>query len=222
MFKRSAVLVMGLLLGTVAGATGQVHWDAPTFFSPRPAEDIGLYFWQPDLGRSDWAAGAIWRQHGNLSLGVRGGYADGGDWMLGAEFFGPINLLGPGTGLLTSWVLGFGATFDGVTQLRVPVGLSVGVNIGQPGGIQLLPYVHPRVAVDLLAVDGRRPRGDGYGIQLRRGRRRGCRPRRCIRSARGRDSGGRRRHHVRRRHRLSIHAAPHRTLSTFASRPPHP
>jgi hypothetical protein len=153
MFKRSAILAMGLLLGTVAGAAGQVHWDAPTFFSPRPAEDIGLYFWQPDLARSDWAAGAIWRQHGNLSLGVRGGYADGGDWMLGAEFFGPINLLGPGTGLLTSWVLGFGATFDGVTQLRVPVGLSVGVNIGQPGGIQLLPYVHPRVALDLVAVD---------------------------------------------------------------------
>jgi hypothetical protein len=151
MFNRSAILAMGLLLGTAAGAAGQVPWDAPTFFSPRPAEDIGLYFWQPDQPGSDYGVAAIWRQHGNLSLGVRGGYADGGDWMLGAEFFGPLNLLGPGTGLLTSWVLGFGATFDGVTQLRVPVGISVGANIGQPGGIQLLPYVHPRAAVDLLA-----------------------------------------------------------------------
>jgi hypothetical protein len=143
--------MIAAVLCVVAGSVqGQVPWDAPTFFSPRPAEDIGIYVWQPEQAGADYGIAGIWRQHGNLSLGVRAGLAGGDDYMVGAEFFGPLNLLGPQSGILMSWVLGLGATFDGVTQLRVPLGVSAGVNLGA-GGIQLMPYVHPRVAFDLLA-----------------------------------------------------------------------
>jgi hypothetical protein len=150
MRTRTMITVATLLLGMAASAEAQVHWDAPTFFSPRPTEDIGIYVWQPDVQGVDYGFAGIWRQHGNLSLGVRAGLADSDNIMVGAEFFGPLNLLGPGSGILMSWVLGVGATFDGVTQLRVPLGVSAGVNLGM-GGIQLMPYVHPRVALDVLA-----------------------------------------------------------------------
>jgi hypothetical protein len=152
MRTRMLVLAGSLLLGSATGAAAQVAWDAPTFFSPRPAEDIGLYAWVPD-GDADYGIAGIWRQHGNLNLGVRAGLAGSDNIMVGAEFFGPLNLLGPQSGLLTSWVLGAGATFNGVTQLRVPFGISVGANLGTQGGVQLMPYVHPRVALDLVVWD---------------------------------------------------------------------
>jgi hypothetical protein len=153
MSTRVLVLAGCLLLGSVTSAAAQVAWDAPTFFSPRPAEDIGLYAWVPEHAAVDYGIAGIWRQHGNLNLGVRLGFAGSDNYMIGAEFFGPLNLLGPQSGLLTSWVLGLGATFNDVTQLRVPFGVSVGVDLGPPGGVRLMPYVNPRVALDILAFD---------------------------------------------------------------------
>lgn len=150
-------LALILLLGTFAAgamvtpAAAQVGWDSPSFFSPRPGEDIGLYVTVPDDG-GDVGFAAIWRQAGNLSLGVRGGVA-GNQYSLGAEFYGPLDLLGPQSGLLMAWVLGVGASFNGVTTLRVPVGISAGVGLGTPGGVQLMPYAHPRVAFELSAYD---------------------------------------------------------------------
>jgi hypothetical protein len=54
---------------------------------------------------------------------------------------------------MMSWITGIGAGFnDDVTTLRIPAGVSVGVNLGT-GGLNLTPYVHPRVAFDLAAFD---------------------------------------------------------------------
>jgi hypothetical protein len=153
MTRRVITLVASLLLGSATGAAAQVAWDAPTFFAPRPAEDIGLYAWVPEHAAVDYGFAGIWRQHGNISLGVRLGLAGSDNYMIGAEFFGPLHLLGPQSGLLTSWVLGLGATFNDVTQLRMPLGVSVGASLGSTGGVQLMPYVHPRVALDILAFD---------------------------------------------------------------------
>jgi hypothetical protein len=145
------LLALVFAVGTAAPAAAQIGWDAPSFFSPRPGEDIGLYIVVPD-GGDDVGVSAIWRQSGNLSLGVRGGIA-GDQYSLGAEFYGPLDLLGPQSGLLMAWVLGVGATFNDVTVLRVPLGISAGIGLGAPGGVQLLPYVHPRVAFELAAYD---------------------------------------------------------------------
>jgi hypothetical protein len=144
-----------LVLVTMAGAATPVaaQWESPTFFAPLPGEDLGLYYVSP-AGGADWGVAGIWRQEGNLSLGVRLGLQEGEVFHVGAEFYGPLGLATPGTGLLFSWWLGLGASIaDEITWLRVPLGLSVGLNLGSPGTVQLKPYVFPRVAFDLLVVE---------------------------------------------------------------------
>jgi hypothetical protein len=151
----SLIVVAAVLLFGNAGRVAGQAWDNPTFFSPRPGEDIGIYVIRPE-GVDDLGFTAIWRMEGNLNLGVRAGIAGGDHYLIGAEFYRPLDLLGPP--LLMSWVLGVGATFNDVTMLRVPFGISAGMAFGQPGGVQLLPYVHPRVALDVLVFnlpDGR-------------------------------------------------------------------
>ena len=143
-----------LVLATMAGAAEPLaaqFWDSPTFFAPNPGEDIGLYYVNPPV--ADWGIAGIWRQEGNLSLGVRLGLEEGEAFNVGAEFYGPLGLA-PGSSLLFSWWLGLGASIqDSATVLRVPLGLSVGMSLGSPGTVQLKPYVFPRVAFDLFVEE---------------------------------------------------------------------
>jgi hypothetical protein len=147
---------IGLVLAAVATLGGSAAplaaqaWDVPSFFSPRPGEDIGVYLIDPE-GGGDMGFAAIWRQEGNLNLGVRGGMLDD-HFSLGAEFYGPFGILGPQSPVLVSWILGLGATFNDVTWLRVPLGASVGLSLNA-GSLNIMPYVHPRVAFDLFAYD---------------------------------------------------------------------
>ena len=72
---RTPVLMISaatLLLGSSLNAQ-QIAWDTPSFFSPRPMDDIGLYVSQIQYpgGESSTGLSAIWRQSGNLNLGVR-------------------------------------------------------------------------------------------------------------------------------------------------------
>jgi hypothetical protein len=137
-------------------ATGDAHaqaWDNPGFFSPRPGDDIGLYVLSPENG--DAGLAGIWRQSGNINLGVRagiGGRSGDRTVLVGAEFFGPLNLE-TGTNLLLSWIVGAGASFDGLTWLRIPVGASIGIPVAAGGGLTILPYAHPRAALDVFVFD---------------------------------------------------------------------
>jgi hypothetical protein len=147
-------IVLSVLVGLVsASALNAQAWDAPSFFSPRPGEDIGIYAFKLD---SDAGGGTgfsgIWRQSGNLNLGVRVGVVDSDHWLVGGEYYGNLSALtGP---LVASWVVGFGGTFfDDVTMLRIPLGVSVGLDLGARGGLSIMPYAHPRVAYDLVARD---------------------------------------------------------------------
>jgi hypothetical protein len=153
MTKRILLILVGLGLGLAAAAPVAAQaWDAPSFFSPRPGEDLGIYAVRPD-GGDDWGVVGIWRTEGNLNLGVRAGWLAGESLMVGAEFHGPLELLGPGSGLLMSWVLGGGASWrSGWLHARIPLGISLGAELGTPG-LLLLPYVHPRVALDVFAYD---------------------------------------------------------------------
>jgi hypothetical protein len=142
-------VALGVLLSTTP--VSAQAWDSPTFFSPRPGEDLGLYLIQPDDGGETGFAG-IWRQSGNINLGVRVGLAGSDHIHVGAEFYNTLDLLGPQSGILMSWVLGLGATFNDVTALRIPLGISAGVDLGT-GSMVLTPYVHPRVALDVAIYD---------------------------------------------------------------------
>lgn len=127
-------------------------WDAPSFFSPRPGEDIGLYVVDAE-GSGDLGFAGLWRTEGNINLGVRAGLAGDDLFSVGAEFFGPLAVLGPQSPLLVSWILGAGATFNGATWLRIPLGVSAGLDLGSGGSLRIMPYVHPRVAFELIAFD---------------------------------------------------------------------
>lgn len=156
---RSALVLLGLLLGS-AGSVAAQGWDMPSFFSPRPGEDIGLYIIDAD-GVDDIGIAGIWRQEGNLNLGVRAGIVGDDHFALGAEFYGPIR--GIEAPILLSWVVGLGGTFNDVTWLRIPAGVSVGVNV-DAGSVRILPYVHPRVAFDYFSFDT--PAGDESDSEL--------------------------------------------------------
>ncbi|MEO5511211.1 MAG: hypothetical protein ABIV28_03345 [Longimicrobiales bacterium] len=139
-----------MVLAFVASPAAAQVWDTPTFLSPRPGEDIGAYAVKPE--NTGWAFEGIWRTEGNLNLGVRVGVTDNEKIFVGSEFYQPLNIMGANSPLLMSWTLGVGATFADATALRIPLGVSVGTRLGT-GGVRLLPYAHPRVALDVLAYD---------------------------------------------------------------------
>lgn len=154
--KRPLLAALLFALTSSTAATAQI-WDAPMFFAPRPMDDLGLYYVRTNGSLRD-ASGlkAIWRQSGNLNLGVHAGIGDldnaGNTIMVGAELYGGLNSLLPGSGIDISWNLGAGATFgDDYTYFTVPFGASLGLRLGS-GSVQVQPYVHPRISLDILAV----------------------------------------------------------------------
>jgi hypothetical protein len=165
MLKRSLFAIV-LVFASVGGASAQ-QWDAPLFFSPRPMDDIGLYYVNSDRSGFDNANGlkAIWRQSGNLNLGVHLGTGDlsniGESILIGAELYGPLSALAGSTGLLLSWSAGIGAAFGDLGEspagdvsyidFSVPVGVSAGLRLGS-GSTVILPYIHPRVSLDVVAI----------------------------------------------------------------------
>lgn len=154
MRARSGAIAL-TLIGAVTGPVAAQAWDNPTFFAPRAHDDIGVYLVNPEFG--DLGFAAIWRQSGNINLGVRGGMGGDSDnrvWLLGAELYGPLQLA-TGMPLLIAWNTGVGASFgDGFTAMRIPLGVSVGLDLPLGGaGVSILPYVHPRAVFDLVAVE---------------------------------------------------------------------
>jgi hypothetical protein len=152
MRARSALLAWAMVFAGAAPLAAQA-WDNPSFFAPRAHDDIGVYLVNPENG--DLGFAGIWRQSGNINLGVRGGFFGDFDvWQLGAELYGPLGL-SMGTPLLLSWITGIGASFaDNVTALRIPLGVSVGLELGGAGsGVVIVPYVHPRAVFELVAIE---------------------------------------------------------------------
>ncbi len=154
-----------LVLATAQGASAQ-RWDAPLFFSPRQHDDIGVYFVRTDRDDNfvnDEANGLkfIWRQSGNLNLGVHVGTGDieniGESILLGAELYGPLSRVGAGTGLMVNWSAGIGAAFGDLgndvdyIDFSVPVGVSLGMQLGS-GSTVIVPFIHPRVSLDVVAI----------------------------------------------------------------------
>lgn len=156
MLKRT--IIMAVLAAPLFATTAHAQkWDAPLFFSPRPADDVGLYYTKTDDDFFGDPGGirVIWRQTGNLNLGFHAGIGDlddaGETILLGAEFSQPL-ALGSGSGLITQWTLGAGAVFgDNYIELSVPAGVSLGLNLGS-GGMSFLPFAHPRVSFDVAAI----------------------------------------------------------------------
>lgn len=146
------LLITAAALAVATGAQAQV-WDVPSFMPPRPGEDIGIYLGDPD--GADLVVQGIWRQRGNLNLGLRLGFADqGADGAIqaAAETWGALTSAGEEFPLDVSWTLGAGATFGDVTVLSIPLGLSVGrAFVLSPLTFQV--YGHPRLALIAASVN---------------------------------------------------------------------
>lgn len=151
--KIREVVVAAALSGVMVTGAAAQSWESPTYFAPMLHDDIGLYLVDTE-GVSSVGMTGIWRQSGNLNLGVRGGVAPGTfDWLLGVELYGPLDL-GPTSPVLLAWIVGAGGAFGGgsegadLTAVRIPAGVSIGLNL-DAGGTTIVPYVHPRAAFDL-------------------------------------------------------------------------
>jgi hypothetical protein len=159
MIKRTLLSMLTITALFATQATAQVGWDAPTFFSPRPMDDVGIYAFKTNANALNDPTGLklIWRQSGNINLGVHAGTGDlddiGDAILLGAELYGPLTGMAGSTGLVMSWGIGAGAVFgDSYIDLSIPAGVSIGLNLGS-GGVSILPYVHPRVSFDVSSFD---------------------------------------------------------------------
>ncbi len=134
-------------------------WDGPDFMAPGPESGIGVYYIHPR--DTDGGVAATWRSGSGLNLGVRGDYIHsifGSSWGIGGEAKGGIGAMAPP--LVINWTAGIGALITsasdgsgaGESDLRVPVGLSIGLRLVS-GGLILTPYVHPRVSLAYVSFN---------------------------------------------------------------------
>lgn len=138
-----AVILISLFVASEARA----QYDTPSFLPPRPGDDIGIYLSDPE--GADFGLQGIWRQGGNLNLGVRLGYLDrrdDGAIVVAAESWGLVARAGNQLPVDVAWTLGVGAAFDDNTVLEVPLGLTIG-RVLQLDQLTLQPYGHPRIAL---------------------------------------------------------------------------
>lgn len=144
MLIRSLAVVLATL---VLASDARAQFDTPSFLPPRPGDDIGVYL--SDVGAADYALQGIWRQGGNLNLGLRIGYIEipgDGAIVLGAESWGLLAEAGPRFPVDVAWTFGAGAAFNGGTLLEIPGGLSIG-RVFDVAPIALQVYAHPRLAL---------------------------------------------------------------------------
>ena len=142
------VLAAVAALSVAAGARAQA-WDVPAFLPPQPGEDIGIYL----TTQGDFGIEGIWRQQGNLNLGLRIGYVDfdnDGAIIVGAETWGGLVRAGAEFPLDVTWTAGVGAGFNGGTLFEIPVGLSIGRTF-MLSTVPVQVYGHPRLAVAVFS-----------------------------------------------------------------------
>lgn len=160
---RAKTLLMALAALAVGSAAEAQVWDAPSFLPPRPGEDVGVYVTWPD--GADFGVQGIWRQHGNLNLGVRIGYLDrtfDDAFMAAGETWGGLIDAGADFPVDVSWTFGAGAVFGDFTVFSVPVGLTIGrALVLSPLTFQV--YAHPRLAL-VAASDGNNTNTDLEGL----------------------------------------------------------
>ncbi len=134
-------------------------WDGPSFMAPGPENALGAYFVKPK--DTDGGVALSWRSGTGLVLGVRGEYVHdpvfGSLWGIGGEAKGGIGPMAPP--LAVNWTAGIGALITGKNDagageadLRVPVGLSLGLRLVS-GELVLTPYVHPRVSLAYVSFN---------------------------------------------------------------------
>ena len=156
--RRLTLLLTAILVVTPVAGSAQVY-DAPSFRPPDSERGVGFYAVSlapgDDLG-DDVAALATWRMPGSdLDLGLRAGAGDiGGDLALlgGIEVERGLVAGGEDAPVSVAWTSGMGVGTvpeRDAARIRIPAGVTLGRGIPMEGYV-LLPYAHPRLAVDFF------------------------------------------------------------------------
>jgi hypothetical protein len=146
------LIAASLALGAVFAAGAEAQVFTPTFLSPVPSNDFGVYV-------SDWDGGlgveGIWRRQsrGGSNLGLHAGYVDLGDGSLsiGLDMRNPVVLAGAPIGL--AFTVGGQAVIGDETFLGGQVGFTAGQAL-PAGGMTVTPYIHPRLAIGTGFIGG--------------------------------------------------------------------
>jgi hypothetical protein len=105
-----------------------------------------------------WREGWTERRHLQLDVGIADRKGNDGLLLALAGSFGQELLRASGEQPLDLLLTGgVGMSFgDGVSLLRVPIGVSIGHTFEMEKGMSLTPYVHPRVSIDVCSSCGGR------------------------------------------------------------------
>lgn len=145
MRKKTTALLAALTLAGASAAQAQVF--TPTYQSPRPSGDIGLYLADDALGGGLSVEGIYRLASARSDLGLRLGIAEAGNdetaLLLGIDYRNPIELSGAAPFSLAFTVGGQAAVGEG-EAFGAQVGLTAGSTIVTPG-LTLTPYIHPRI-----------------------------------------------------------------------------
>lgn len=152
---RAAAGVLALLVATAAGAGAQA-WNYPSFQPPRvtPREyNFGIAD-GGDAGTSflfQWREGVSARDQLSLDVGLADPNCNSCDnmFLIGGQFGHQLttaNAQMPFDMLFTAGVNG--AFGNGISLIRVPVGVSIGHRFPLEGGMAITPYAHPRLSFD--------------------------------------------------------------------------
>ena len=155
--KRLAIVAASFILTSVGRVHAQVAWEAPMMASPRAPAGFGVYL--ADVAGGN--LGLIGTYRGATApsgLEFRFGIAEGGpgdddvNGLFGVSISGLLARESGDMPFDIGWVAGAGVGFGDFAVITIPVGLSFGHTF-TGDGINITPYVTPRVHLDIATGD---------------------------------------------------------------------
>ncbi len=150
--KRLLPVLFAMLLPVAASAQA---WNYPAFQPPR-LESREFNFGVADAGKGGTTLLAQWRELAGrrsqftLEAGLIAGDGGGSNLLaLGGQYAYELHRASTDVPLDFLLVTGAGLSLGDVSALRIPVGVSLGYRIELDREVNLTPYVHPRLSLDV-------------------------------------------------------------------------
>lgn len=154
-YKFACIFALAALL-PAARLDAQVAWESPMMASPRPPAGFGVYL-ADVAGGGLGLIGTYRGANSGNGLEFRFGIAEGGpgddiNALLGASLSGLLARESGDMPFDISWIAGAGVGFGDWGLITIPAGVSFGHTF-RGDGINITPYVTPRVHLDLAVGD---------------------------------------------------------------------
>jgi hypothetical protein len=178
--KRIAIVAASAVIMSAGTLSAQVAWEAPMLASPRAPAGFGLYLADVaggELGLIGTYRGATAPSGLEFRFGIaEDGFGDDDiSALLGLSISGLVARESGDMPFDISWVAGAGVGFGDWALITIPLGLSLGHTF-TGDGINITPYVTPRLHLDIAAGDDVGDATDlglsvdlGFDLAIRRG-----------------------------------------------------